>query len=298
MTHKVVVMSVSVRDECECLFDSNAPNLARRKISVNRREQITLKLGRCLSFLCYLRCIYLLLLTYTGCENDCVSFKVTSDRGGRRVTPLTHEVSACHVRRQRWIWLADKCNQCSVCVCACVCARLHFWIRSLNLGHTRTIWKAVESFPSVSCCLFLLHHWCEELVLCYCCLPPSFPIPESSSTWLSTQLQRTHPSTPPLRCVYIFLSGCVGGWRGCIFFFFFSVHPYCPCVYIGSSVCVISYFSPRMHACRCKYDCVPFVMSVWSLWECVCALVSVRVRECSPRVAQQRRGSGRPVWST
>ena len=156
MTHKVVVMSVSVRDECECLFDSNAPNLARRKISVNRREQITLKLGRCLSFLCYLRCIYLLLLTYTGCENDCVSFKVTSDRGGRRVTPLTHEVSACHVRRQRWIWLADKCNQCSVCVCVRACVRVcisgsGLWI-SVTLAQSERQSRASLRCPAASSC--------------------------------------------------------------------------------------------------------------------------------------------------
>lgn len=235
MTHKVVVMSVSVREGCECLFDSNAPNLARRKISVNRREQITLNLGRCLSFLCSLRCIYLCYLPTQAEKTTVCHLKSVylqrgfgggggdRDIGGRRVTPLTHEVSACHVRRQRWIWLANKWNQ-SV---QCVCVRLRFWIWSLNLGHTRTIWKAVESFPLGVLLPLLaasLVRGISSLLLLFAAL--------ISHPWVLIHLAidpaTAHPSiytSAPL-CVYVFVWLC--RWlEGVYFFFCAALLPVC-----------------------------------------------------------------------
>lgn len=87
----------------------------------------------------------------------------------------------------------------AVCVrCVCLCLQACLWHSHILRG---------SHFPAASSgCCAILHHWCGELVLCYCCLPPSFPIPDSSSTWLSTQLQWSSPSTPPLAaCICIWL---------------------------------------------------------------------------------------------
>lgn len=105
--------------------------------------------------------------------------------------------------RERFDQQTNEISQRSVSVCICVCVfDTHSHSHILILRQS----KAPLSFllPLLVWCA-ILHHWCGELVLCYCCLPPSFPIPESSSTWLSTQLQQRRPSTPPLaRCVYVF----------------------------------------------------------------------------------------------
>ncbi len=178
-------------------------------------------------------------------------------------------------------WEAGK-DLISTLMKSVVCVRCVSASLDLSLTHTHTFSvKSYPQFPAVSSCCAILHHWCGELVLCYCCLPPSFPIPESSSTWLSTRLQRSRPSTPPLAvCVYMCLTGCVGGWRGC---FLWASHN-CTCVYISLFVCMLSYFlsaswaaylsiCPISFVCACvslQMTLCTFVSHVWSLSLCVC----------------------------
>lgn len=109
-----------------------------------------------------------------------------------------------------------------------------------------------------------------------------------------------HPHLRSL-CVYVFDWVC--RWlEGVVCLFFVSVSKLrlflCAHVFLFF-VCVLSclsrYLSHKfcVEAYHCKWDCVSLC--------CMCGLcvsVCVRVRECSPRAVQCRRGSGRPVWST
>lgn len=94
----------------------------------------------------------------------------------------------------------------AACVCESVSVCLPLWIYlrgAVTVSHSCRHFKS-ERPPPPSLSLTptpisfplpllsthpILHHWCKELVLYYCCLPPSFPAPASSSTWRSTELQ-------------------------------------------------------------------------------------------------------------
>lgn len=165
---------------------------------------------------------------------------------------MTHEQkqkSVCVMvgGRERFHQPTNEISQRSVCVCVhalCMFVSLDPHTVTLTCCHSQSEAPLSVLLPLLLVCCAILHQWCGELVLCYCCLLRSFPFPESSSTWLSIQLQRGCPSTPPLAV--------------------------CICVQVvGGGV-----FTKASHNCSCIYMCVFFFLSS-AAYISVCPLTSV-----------------------